>query len=656
MGLDAAQIEMLQEQGIVVTPRGPSDSVLPSSIYENIYQKDMPVFITSDSILYAFHRLYLNYLGYLEIRHLAPMLEEILKGTRKRLALAVKRKELGPEKLELARELDRYLSVPLRLLNPSTKPLLAKRSLKWLRSTVSKVMLAKPDKLELFGQTREGFDFAPFEPQGQYASIYELQRYFRAITWLNQIPLFLQQRGPQDLELNRKNFERAATLSWLLKSSGQLKNYKTLVGILDRFVGPADDDHPGDLITFLTTQGVRKASQISEIPDSAVRAWLARPARARARIVDFVHFSQLNTPDKPVPRNFVWLGKRYLLDSEILQNLVFDRLKQPNNPQRAVLRKLPKSLDVIAALGNPRAKVHLQEEFKRYPYEHALDQERARVAKLSKGFWTQNIHSAWLAAIASLHQGKSSKHVPALFSSAPWQDKTLQTQLASWAELRHDHNLYGKTPLTGSIGCEFTGAYVEPVPQFYAKMKQLVSLLHANLDDLQSRGLGVRKEVHEQLLHFSKVLDTLHGIALKETKGISLSKQEQDFLRQAVEKEMVGCGTVRWDGWYPKLTGVHPEVVYLPTIAQVHIDPPDDANGQKLRILHAGTGGFELATILIPCQGNKQCLFFGPVSSFYEVVEGHRLTDEAWARAIYEHRAMGRPAWTQSFRRAKAAK
>jgi hypothetical protein len=41
------------------------------------------------------------------------------------------------------------------------------------------------------------------------------------------------------------------------------------------------------------------------------------------------------------------------------------------------------------------------------------------------------------------------------------------TQLASWAELRHDTVLYAKQSYTTSLGCSYPDAYVEPCPEFF---------------------------------------------------------------------------------------------------------------------------------------------------------------------------------------------
>ena len=56
--------------------------------------------------------------------------------------------------------------------------------------------------------------------------------------------------------------------------------------------------------------------------------------------------------------------------------------------------------------------------------------------------------------------------------SAAWQQEKMNTQLASWSQLRHDNLLYAKQSYTGGTGCSFPYSYIEPYPEFYGRLKQ----------------------------------------------------------------------------------------------------------------------------------------------------------------------------------------
>jgi len=50
------------------------------------------------------------------------------------------------------------------------------------------------------------------------------------------------------------------------------------------------------------------------------------------------------------------------------------------------------------------------------------------------------------------------------------QQRVLNGQLGSWAELRHNTVLYVKESYTGMPVCEYPDAYVEPNPTFFARV------------------------------------------------------------------------------------------------------------------------------------------------------------------------------------------
>ena len=54
-----------------------------------------------------------------------------------------------------------------------------------------------------------------------------------------------------------------------------------------------------------------------------------------------------------------------------------------------------------------------------------------------------------------------------------WNRRILNTQLESWAELRHDNLLYAKQSFTAVAACEYPDAYVDPYPAFYAAMARM---------------------------------------------------------------------------------------------------------------------------------------------------------------------------------------
>ncbi|POM64013.1 Hypothetical protein PHPALM_20518 [Phytophthora palmivora] len=77
--LTSKEKEKLAATGVVASQRMQAESF--AEIYYRLYSDDLPVFVTTDSILHAWHRSFDAFLIKLESNYLAPMLEKILKAT-----------------------------------------------------------------------------------------------------------------------------------------------------------------------------------------------------------------------------------------------------------------------------------------------------------------------------------------------------------------------------------------------------------------------------------------------------------------------------------------------------------------------------------------------------------------------------------------------
>src|SRR5258708_16791712 len=117
---------------------------------------------------------------------------------------------------------------------------------------------------------------------------------------------------------------------------------------------------------------------------------------------------------------------------------------------------------------------------------------RVLVDAQGDGFWGENLYNLWLSALRALSPTSAtadpaSAGMPLVTGTEPWGRRILNTQLGSWAELRHDTILYAKQSYTAEPSCEFPDAYVDPYPQFYTPLarfaplgpRPLLPILHA---------------------------------------------------------------------------------------------------------------------------------------------------------------------------------
>jgi hypothetical protein len=215
-----------------------------------------------------------------------------------------------------------------------------------------------------------------------------------------------------------------------------------------------------------------------------------------------------------------------------------------------------------------------------------------------------------------------------------WAMKDLNTQLASWTELRHDTILYAKESYTSSFACSYPKGFVEPRSAFWERcrdMAQTVSALLAKTD--YGSATKLRHDQIAFLDHFADVAQTLLNLSEKELHQQPFTPEETDFISTTLVgfKSYVGYWTVR-DGWYPKLyypsqfvspppglpwDQVFGSTRWDPLIADVHTDVPCSICNDPGSVLEEGTGNVNLLMVAMD-NGADHCVYAGPVFSHYE--------------------------------------
>jgi hypothetical protein len=320
---------------------------------------------------------------------------------------------------------------------------------------------------------------------------------------------------------------------------------------------------------------------------------------------------------------------------------------------------MPSGLDVMAALGNDLA-VRLQEpELRRWHYAGNLAALRDVVAGLPAHYWEQNVYGGWLNALRELNVDLSHETaLPQVFRSAAWQRKQLQTQLASWSELRHDTLLYAKASYSVPQ-CEVPAAYVEPYPRFYAALARIARRAAQQLDGVPAPasryggGWFRQQPTTETYTVFygrmAEHLETLERLALKEIAQQPFTPAEQQFLQTTISQRgnvLFGSGALTvqvYDGWYTSLIyGFNEEIQnhWQATIADVHTDL------QHGQVLEVGVGRVNYCVAVID-QRDHPTAFVGPVYSYYEFPQpiSDRMTDEQWQMQIQKRNLPPRPAF-----------
>jgi hypothetical protein len=672
--LTAAERALLRKQGVVSVDHVQAYSM--GSAYYAIYTRDLPVFVTTDSILHALHRSYDELLKDLEVGLFTATIDSVLSDVHAELGKRV-RGTTDPSLLTSLRDIDLYLTVARNLLAGAGAPLdqsgvpvhLQEKSAAGLLvgseagmekeaaaiiDNVASLRLQNPESpTRIYGGARP-IDYSQFRPRGHYTELLALKTYFRAMMWLGRADTgwFLAPPAPQsllqvDVSRERRN---AAILAHLLDGTKTLGRLTAMSSIVDFMVGGADNLSPQVLVTAASRQQLTKLADFAD--DKRVAAVFdGLGEESSQQIRSQVLNSDPNDPAKvPPPALFQLFGQRFLIDSFVLSQVVYDSITFEKQKQP---RWLPTGLDVMAALGSDEAVRLLEPELERYKYSANLLAARKVVADYSDDAWRSNLYNGWVNALRTLDDvpAKSPRFPQAMRTSA-WAKKELQTQLASWAELRHDTLLYGKQSYTASAACEYPEGFVEPYPEFFATLKRFAAeanrrLLAADIshpDPQRARNLAAVRERYVTFFRrFESVMRALESIARKELAATPLSREEAQFLKKTIDVRGGGSGPPRYDGWYPGLIAGGGPSTYKPTVADVHTYPGDL---QPPAALEVATGNVNFLVVAVD-NDNDRAIYVGPVYSYYEftVPPTQRLTDEQWLERLGRGDFPKRPPW-----------
>ncbi len=631
LGLAEDELAGLAARGFTVTDRHRFPTFAYG--YETIYMNDLPVYVSADSILTAVHQSYDSLLESLELAALGPELESLLEGMRSRLASGA-----GSELGDSARaDADVFLAVALSLLLEETAAPVAGGSKETIDALVAKANAASGlADIELFGVVRQNEDFSQFEPRGHYTDSPELERYFRAMMWLGRIDFrLLEAQSDGTLLFRRRQVEGMLLLHGLIDADLR-QRFDRIDRTVAAFVGEPDYMVLSEVDELMAALGASQASDVTAKSDQEIAQAIVDGGFGAQRISSHVMINGVGGT-LPLSASFALLGQRYVVDSHVFSNVVYDRAGGGT-----VLRMMPNPLDVaFAALGNDQAAALLAPELDTYAYAPDLGAMRLLVDRHDQEFWQENLYNRWLGALRELSPAAalgSVSDLPAVARSEAWGLRLQNTQLASWAELRHDTILYAKQSYTGGPSCEFPDGYVDPYPDFFRAITAYAEHGRGVMQalDLSTAGGAIATQAVDYFSKLAEVSTQLAEMAEYERTGSAFTTEMMDFINDAVVIDEICGGATFTAGWYRQLFfNPGKGVEFDPTIADVHTQPFDETGGEVGKVLHVGTGMPRLmVTIADNCSGPRA--YAGLVSAYFERVteDFERLTDPEWKEDI----------------------
>jgi hypothetical protein len=622
---------LLEENGFVVVPSRVEQIY---EVYKSAKERGIPIFVTTDALLHTYHILYDYTLRAAEINHFVSDLEGLNAAM---IEAAEEQYRAASGKVrEAARRNLAFFSVASVLLEPSIE----------IASDVADEVNAELDLIEahqgfakspIFGYQE---DYSQYVPRGHYTRNETFERYFRAMMWYGRI-MFRLKPGTnlEAIEARRMETRQAILIVAALQNAkvggdSALEVWERIYEPTVFFVGKTDDLNVYDYAQIIREVYGGQLTLADLEDDAKLDRFIERAMTLRPPKIVSSYVTDREKPEE-VTKGFRFMGQRFIPDSYIFQQLVYDKVGTQYKP-----RLFPKGLDVAAALGSLRAYVILLHDYGEGQYANYMEQMQKlqnEFGQLPEEQWVENLYWSWLYALRPLLETRGEGY-PVFMQNQAWVDKDLNTFLGSWAELRHDTILYAKQSYTlKATGImpqpQAVKGYVEPQPEVYARLAALAKQMRAGLE---ARGL-LDAEYKDKLERLESLLLSLKTMAEKELAGKALSEEEYELIRN-IGDLMEGITTFSAKV-KEEITSEADERMAI--VADVHTDVN---SGQ---VLEEAVGDAFLIYVIAPVEGQLM-VTQGGVFSYYEFIQpmDDRLTDEAWQKLESKPDL---PVWTKGF-------
>ncbi len=683
--------DLLEKNGFVVikNPFDPKEDDIIEP-YDILKDEEVPVFITTDSLLHLYHIQFDETLRQIEERE---FYDTIWKISEELLDESIKTYQNSDADVkEAARRNVAYFSVGLSLLKPVPEQLcpnqnewectdayFSKDDLEKYSFEVPSYVIDDVEKeLQLIDE-HSGFekspifiyveDYSQYVPRGHYTRSEKLKNYFKAFMWYGRMSMLLKgsdaiapgTTGPSDKKgfISVEDARIQTTSACLIASEfgedqSLLDKWDRIYSVTAFYVGLSDDLGPYEYINALNSVfgGAFEPADLNEENIGKIKAQLAE--YSSPKIYGGTGACEIPPPFTPEQadqclnntKGFRLMGQRFIPDSYMFTNLVgiyTDTYQGNQEPFTLVIdgagrpvRGFPRGLDVMALLGSNRSIELLDEmdDSNYLNYESQFGQLKDEFDSFDAAQWNKNLYWSWLFTLKPLLDDHGEGY-PTFMQTDAWKDKELTTSLASWTELRHDTILYAKQSYTMEVTSIIPPTeekpvvgYVEPVPEFYNRLLALTQMTNKGLSDMDV----LDESAKYRLDNLEVILGRLVEISSNELENKELSEDDYEFIKNF------------GDSLSDVITDVDDKAKKTTIIADVHTD------GNTGHVLEEGVGYVDLIVVAYQLPDGRILMGAGPVMSYYEFKQpmDDRLTDEAW-REMLDVDPPLRPEWMSYF-------
>jgi hypothetical protein len=323
------------------------------------------------------------------------------------------------------------------------------------------------------------------------------------------------------------------------------------------------------------------------------------------------------------------MGQRDVTDSDAMGQNLWEGV-----------RVIPSCLEMASTLlGSKAVYEEFEIEMVKYGLRGTIDALAAEYLSKPLDFWTSSSYNYQLYSLRSLSQVPTGS-VPDFMKASLWAREKLNTQLASWAGMRHDNILYPKainSPVPGATPVETPTptprslGFVEPYPEFFTRLEGLCSQTRSILS-----AAGVTIQDADKFNSLQQWATQFGTFAQKITDGTPLNDAEKTLIRQW------GNSAYRYfDGF------IKDDKPYC--IADIYCYNVEGFPGNG-GVLHEAAGMLHPIIILYKEPGYADYVAgLGYVTSFYELLYGNQITDHEWNTMLGTNPTPPSPAWTNGY-------
>jgi len=643
-------LDGLKQNGFIFTRTDEKDIY---GVYAQLKKNNRPTFITTDLILHTDHLLFDYTLRIVEIEKLYPVISELSSDMLNEMLKRLKTEHLSSfQKNALERDIG-FFAVACALFEKEYQA--PNEVEKKVKKELTLINNAQGFTESPLFEIKE--DYSQYKPRGHYTRNETFKKYFKAMMWFGRMPFFVKPPesnvSSSDLEKLGKSLTLSALyITYILDNNPLLlESYDTVYEITSFYVGESDDLGIVDYIRLMNDVYGKNVALTNLSDNNSLSRFIERAKQEKPPLINSSLLTDKETQE--LPRSFKFMGQRFIPDSYMFQNLVYDNVTNFTGKgmpftaitsQVGIVRGFPRGLDVMAVLGSDAALEILTNEgdasYKNY--EEQLSMLKKEFATLEESEWRKNLYYRVIyqfkLMIKNIYEFKNP-----YINKKMWTVKVLNTLLGAWAELRHDTILYAKqsytimvTSVRPHLQIMLQPAYVEAYPSFFSENSRFINALYQLLDDKNA----VPEEVIDNLKRFEDILDKLTRIAETENKMEKLDDETVRYLQSVPSRleSVVKFSAPIMD----KITSGTDSQMAL--VADVHTDV------NTKQVLEEGVGNPLKLFIVVPVN-NKPYLMEGATFSYYEFKENmsNRLTDEQWQERIKNNELPDMQKWFRDF-------